>query len=485
MCHRHRHLSMTAPSTAIPAADFAAALDRIGGFEPVPRLAVAVSGGADSLALCLLADAWCRRRGGGVQALTVDHGLRPDSAAEARQVHAWLTERGIAHDILAWTGPKPRSGLQAAARSARYRLLTAFCRAQGLPDLLLGHQLEDQAETFLLRLGMGSGVDGLAGMAAVRCAAGVRLIRPLLTFPHARLEATCRAAGQAWIEDPSNQEEAFTRVRLRRLLADLETVGVGAAAIVASMAKLGTVRGWLEAETVALLDAAATVHPEGWLLLRLEPLRQADPMLAARALERCLRGIGGRLYPLRSRSLEHLFAAVCRPPQPERPPARTLGGCRIAPWSPPPETTAAASGSNLLICREFAAIPTEPVPLKGAEPVWWDRRFQLHTTETPGCEADGLSVAPVGSVGRARLIALTGCPGLAHLPAPVLSTLPGLWREGRLLGLPAIAGRDWETGATSCRLAVRATFAPAVPLGSSTGPVGWTEWGGKGQNGSP
>ncbi len=136
----------------------------LGPFEATPALAVAVSGGPDSLALAMLAKAWSDARGGSLVALTVDHGLRPESTGEARQVGRWLKKRGIPQRILRWDGPKPGSALQAEARSARYALLTGWCRARGILHLLLGHQREDQAETVLMRLERGSGPDGLAAM---------------------------------------------------------------------------------------------------------------------------------------------------------------------------------------------------------------------------------------------------------------------------------------------------------------------------------
>jgi tRNA(Ile)-lysidine synthase len=149
-------------------AELAAALESIGGFEARPVLAVAVSGGPDSLALVLLAEKWARQRGGQAWALTVDHGLRPESAAEARRVAFWLAARSIAHQILVWTGDKPASGIQEAARDARYRLLAEWCRTHGCLHLVAAHHREDQVETHLIRRRAGSGPDGLAGMSAVR-----------------------------------------------------------------------------------------------------------------------------------------------------------------------------------------------------------------------------------------------------------------------------------------------------------------------------
>ena len=152
----------------IGAAEFAALLDPLGPFEPAPLLAVGVSGGADSLALVLLADRWARARRGSVLALTVDHALRDGSAAEAAQVGHWLAARGIAHEVLRWDGPKPATAIQETARAARYRLLGQRCAGTGILHLLLAHHRDDQAETVLLRRAQGSGRDGLAGMAAIR-----------------------------------------------------------------------------------------------------------------------------------------------------------------------------------------------------------------------------------------------------------------------------------------------------------------------------
>ena len=178
-----------------------------GPFGPAPRVAVAVSGGADSMALLLLAKDWAP----GVAALTVDHGLRAGSTAEAAQVAAWCASRRIPHCVLAWTGRKPSSGIQEASRTARYELLTQWCRDRGYPHLLVGHHLEDQAETFLIRMQRGSGVDGLAAMPSTTARDGVRIVRPLLGVTPARLTAFLRAAGQPWIEDPSNDDPRFAR----------------------------------------------------------------------------------------------------------------------------------------------------------------------------------------------------------------------------------------------------------------------------------
>ena len=198
---------------------------RLGPWEDRPWLAVAVSGGPDSLCLTLLAHDWAAARGGEVIGLTVDHGLRPGSAAEASRVGEWLGGRGIRHQILNWRGGKPDTGIQEAARRARYQLLNQWVREHGCLHLLLAHTRDDQAETFVMRLGRGSGLRGLAAMPAVSYGADARLLRPLLGIRKSRLTAALRDTGQHWIDDPSNGDIRFERVRTRGFLARLENGG--------------------------------------------------------------------------------------------------------------------------------------------------------------------------------------------------------------------------------------------------------------------
>ncbi|MGH6981766.1 MAG: tRNA lysidine(34) synthetase TilS, partial [Stellaceae bacterium] len=205
---------MTAPPVAAP--EFADAMAALGPFERRPRVAVAVSGGADSMALLLLAREWAAARQGDVTALTIDHKLRPEAAKEARRVARWCKARGVVHRTLAWRGKKPKGDIQAAARAARYRLLEDWCVDAGVLHLLLAHHQDDQAETFLLRLARGSGLDGLAAIAPVAERPGCRLLRPLLAMSHGRLVATLEARGQVWLDDPSNDNERYARVRMRK-----------------------------------------------------------------------------------------------------------------------------------------------------------------------------------------------------------------------------------------------------------------------------
>ncbi|RTL62312.1 MAG: tRNA lysidine(34) synthetase TilS, partial [Hyphomicrobiales bacterium] len=243
--------------------------------EPGGGIAVAVSGGADSTALLLLFSRYHKAHHtalGPVAVITVDHRLRPESAQEAAGVAALCGRLDLEHVTLAWEGPKPESGLADAARRARYDLIARFMRARGLRVLLTAHTRDDQAETVLMRLARGSGVDGLAAMSTVsalpdasREAQPLRLVRPLLDTPKADLEAYLRRAGIPWAEDPTNLDPTYERPRLRAHAPMLAEIGLTADALVRSARRLQRVRAALEAITAAFLSSAAVeIHRLGF-----------------------------------------------------------------------------------------------------------------------------------------------------------------------------------------------------------------------------
>lgn len=203
------------------------------GLDCLPVLLLAVSGGPDSTALMWLAVRWRKslKAPPKLIAVTVDHGLRKESKREAAGVARLARRLGLAHRTLRWRGVKPRTGLQQAARMARYRLLAQAARAAGCVHVVTAHTLDDQAETVLIRMSRGSGLSGLGAMsrfAALPGDAQLRLVRPLLGIPKARLVATLRAAKIPFAEDPSNRDPRFARVRLRSVLPDLAREGLDA-----------------------------------------------------------------------------------------------------------------------------------------------------------------------------------------------------------------------------------------------------------------
>jgi len=427
---------------------FAELMAPLGPFEPSPLIAVGVSGGPDSLALCLLFRDWAVQRGGRVVALTVDHGLRAEAAAEALTVGRLLADRGIEHEILRIEAAAPATGIQAWARAERRRLLLARCADRGILHLALGHRLEDQAETLLLRLSRGSGPDGLAGMAAIREEGPARILRPLLGIARARIEATCRTFGLPWVEDPSNTVARFARGRLRAVAPLLAAEGMDAERLFDAARRAGRARAALDAAMAALLGRAARIYPEGYVLLDPRQLAGAPDELALRALRQVLAVVGASSRPVRDGALERLWthlAAEARMPV-ARPPARTLAGCRIGFWR-----------GSILVTREPAA--TGRVPIRPGEAVHWDRRFRVALPAPAG--EGGWTVASLGRVGQGpdgqRFSAFS-----ASLPSGARASLPAVWDRAGLLAVPAIGYARTPDAA-----GVTATFLPGISLSSA------------------
>jgi tRNA(Ile)-lysidine synthase len=409
------------------------ALARIGGFESRPLIAVATSGGPDSLALAILAGRWARARGGVAWALVVDHRLRPESAAEARAVGQWLTARGIPHAVLVWRGDKPVTGIQEAARAARYRLLGEWCASQGCLHLLTAHHRDDQAETYLIRRRAGSGADGLAAMPAVRELPRLRLVRPLLGVAKTRLAALLDAEGQDYVRDPSNRDPAFERARLR-----LSATSGEVDAAIAEARAHGLARIERERELGRLLARAVALHPAGFAVLDPVPLA-ASGALGEQALGRVAAVLGGAVYPLRRDRLRRLRLALGQP----EPRPRTLGGCRFVPWR-----------GRVLALRETArAAP--PLTLLPGTSALWDRRFRATLS--------GAAAGPVtvGALGAAGVAALPRAAIARENPLPRLAftVLPAVWDADGLAAVPHLRYRR-TTEASTARLA----FRPPVSL---------------------
>ncbi len=440
----------------LSADDFSSLMADFGPFERPPALAVAVSGGADSMALACLAQDWAGSHGGSIQALTVDHGLRKESRAEARQVGRWLAARGIAHTILTWRGDKPSAGIQAAAREGRYALLENWCRNKGVLHLLLAHHLEDQAETFLLRLGRGSGLAGLAGMAAVEYREGLRLLRPLLAVPKVCLAATLTARGQDWVEDPSNRNEKFRRVRARTILAGLAPEGLEAARIADAAARLRRASDAIDAQVSDVLVEAVIIHPEGYARLDAAALRAAPEEASLRALSRVLMTVSGQVYPPRFERLRHLHGGLADLAL-RRSGGRTLHGCRIAPGS----GAFRASRYGLVVTREMSAIG-DPVTLAAGASAVWDGRFRIGVVRSAGTGRQSWRVQPLGKAGWTEIRGQVNETRATAIPAAARLTLPAFY-DGK--GVVAMPHLDFvRRGAQTPKSAFTANFAPMLGL---------------------
>lgn len=333
------------------AAEFAAAMAyALAQGAPWPG-AVAVSGGADSTALMHLMAEWARGQGRGAPiVLTVDHGLRPGSGRVARSVVEQARELGLAARKLVWKGDKPEADIEAAAREARYRLMGGWCARHGVKGLYIAHTREDQAETFLLRLARGSGLDGLAAMRVVAAFpvpgnAHPAVVRPLLGMARRRLRDALEARGLGWSEDPMNADPRFARARLRAAWPSLEALGLTPARIASAACHLGRARDALEAATTALVEEACRFE-EDRILLDAVRFAAAPREIGLRALAHLLARLSGAPYRPRFERLERLYDAVVASAPTA---ARTLQGCRIGRAPKPLRVFGAAT---LMLTRE-------------------------------------------------------------------------------------------------------------------------------------
>ena len=401
--------------------EFAVCMAGLGPFGDAPELAAAVSGGPDSLALAVLAREWTASAGGTLTALILDHGLRPEAAAEAAATAGRLARLGVRTRILRLRGLASGSGTPARARRARLAMLEAAAAEIGIGWLLLGHQLDDQAETLLMRVLAGSGPAGLAGMAARRETTRVAILRPLLGVAPRRLEAALAARGLGWIVDPSNADPTFRRARLRTWRADAAGEGAATAALAEAALAAAGARRAAEADSARILAERVSLYPAGFARLSPGPIAPA----ALRALLRTLAGT--EFAPSEPRVVQ--LAACLRP--------ATLAGVRLVP--------AGRLGSGWLLVREARAMAPAVPAIPGAR---WDGRFRLAASARP----------PAG----ARLGALAAAAARfrphSRLPAVVLVTLPALRVGEEVVAVPHLG----YPGAAECaRMPI--IFSPNEP----------------------
>ena len=260
----------------------------------------------------------------------VDHGLRDGSAKEAAVVAEWARRAGFNAHVLNWRGAKPQSSVEEQARNARYALLGKWCREHGISQLLVAHTRDDQAETFLLRLGRGSGVDGLSSMSPraafpLKGYDGIELIRPLLSVGRSELREFLASRGADWLEDPMNADSRFARTRVRELLPHLESAGVSVSRIAQAAGHLARAREALDTETRSFLERHGRFQSQTFLVdgraLKLVPRE-----IGLRALSAALMRVSGAQYRPRFDRLQQLYEALVTRSFTQ---ARTLSGCRV------------------------------------------------------------------------------------------------------------------------------------------------------------
>ncbi|NND20218.1 MAG: tRNA lysidine(34) synthetase TilS [Silicimonas sp.] len=375
---------------------------------------VAVSGGSDSVAaLHLLADA-----GWNLHVVTVDHRLRDGSAAEAGFVGRIADDLGLPHSVLTWDHDGVQGNLQDQARRARYGLIRDWAASQGIRHVVLGHTMDDQAETVLMRIARGAGLDGLCGMASQREDAGVTWLRPFLTARREDLRAYLAARSAEWIDDPSNEDTRFDRVKARQAMAALAPLGIDAERLSAMSARLQDVRSDLDLRAREAFLAAGE-EDRGDLVLHFPDFRKAagGPEVLRRTFVAALRWVSGAEYPPRAEALSDLIGAL------RSGETRTLSGCVVT------------AERSVRFSREFNAVKD----LHGATDLPWDGRWVLE-----GPHAPDLDVRALGD-------AVKDCAGWRETGMPRTSLLasPAVWRGDALIAAP-VAGltNGWRASAT-------------------------------------
>lgn len=418
-----------APVSDAEAAElFAPLRDRAG-------VALAVSGGPDSSALLILYARAARVDPRLPQAfvLTVDHRLRPEAAAEARAVAALAARHGLPHRTLVRQGDKPAANLQAEARRARYDLLFDAARDLGLDAVVTAHHAEDQAETFLARLARGSGVVGLAAMARARTIDGLMLFRPFLDLAKARLAATLVDAGEGWIEDPSNRDSRFDRVRLRDAAPLLADLGLTRDRLTATARAMARAAAAIEGEVEAAIRDFVVVHDGGWATVVPARFAALPEEVRLRLLSRLTRAIGGADYGPRLEALEDLAAAFSGGDGRATIAARTLAGVRVE----------QRAGRIFLSAERGRGAPPSLALTPGEQGRWRGRRVGL-AADAPAAVA----IAPLGAAGRRRVFEVGGMPpdvlGMPPASAAVVESAPAVFVDGELVACPALG---WEAPA--------------------------------------
>jgi tRNA(Ile)-lysidine synthase len=408
----------------------------------IHRAALAVSGGSDSTALMLLFADWLAARHLAARectVLTVDHGLRPAATAEAFAVAARARQLGFCHAVLVWQGPKPVTGIQAAARAARYRLMFDYCRAHGLGLLLTAHTADDQAETLLMRLARGSGLDGLSAMRRFSVQSTgdgppIGVVRPLLQIAKSRLRATLEQRGEVWIEDPSNQDTSYERVRVRAAQPALGALGLTPDRLALSVRRLQRAHAALERSVADFWAPAAgnvVIGCCGDISIDRAAMAAAAEDIAIRVLARAVVAAGGTARPVALARLEQIAAAL----------GSGIGTSKVT----LARAKISAMGGRVLIEREPGRSALPRLALAVGQTRIWDRRFEVAARAPVEAPVEVRALGAEG-LGRLREIMTTAPRG----PTGALRSIPAFWSGDTLLAAPSL--RFWATDAARAGL---------------------------------
>lgn len=375
---------------------------------------VAVSGGGDSIALLVLMARYAKQTGIALHAISVDHGLRDGTDAELRLVSAQCAKLDVPHTVVHWTGWNGAGNLQSTARDARYDLIAKWARTHDIDVVALGHTADDQAETLLMRMARGAGVDGLAAMAFASQRHGVTLLRPLLGVAREDLRDLLRQENMTWAEDPSNENRDFERIRMRDALKALAPLGLNAQTLAVVACNMSDARVALEWHTsLAAKDACEVTL--GTVRIDLERYNALPVEIARRLLVRAIRWVNGANYSPRRGGVSQVQTAM------DNGISSTLDGCQIV-----------CKQGRVYVCRELNAVREMIGPMDGL----WDGRWRIIGPS----ERKELCVAPLGELGVRSSEAWREL----GLPREAILSLPAVWSGGELIASPLIEnGPEW------------------------------------------
>ena len=354
-------------------------------------VAVAVSGGPDSLFLCHAVKRWSSHyQPTQLWALTIDHQLRPESTNEAAKVKLWCESMGYKHQTIPWIGTKPTSRIQETARNQRYQLLSKFCEQQQITYLLTAHHRDDQIETIMMRLLKGSGLKGLLGMKALQKKDYGYLVRPFLSFRKRAIVHYLDMMNIPYIQDPSNTSSLFERTTLRQWLSN----GPDLSSIMMTAERLQGIYDWIYQDIERFFIDFIQIMPEGYI--RINKAALCDQHLEKKVfiLERIICQMGHHEYAPKHQCIKILVSKLSNTPQ-------TLGGCVIK-----------QDKNFVYVFREDRAI--NPIPVKKGQRIFWDRRFHVIAS------SDGM-ILPLREKGHKL--------AHAHIPYFARRSMPGILKE--------------------------------------------------------
>ena len=369
------------------------------------QIAVAVSGGSDSIAALHLMTRAAMTRGWMVHAVTVDHRLRPEAADEASFVAGVCIGLGISHQTLIWDHDGVTGNLMDKARRARYRLIAEWARGRGIEYVVLGHTANDQAETFLMELARAAGLDGLSGMRVGWREGATFFTRPFLNTTREALRSFLRGQGCAWIEDPTNDDESFARIKARRALVALQPLGISVETLSRVADNLDMARSVVRAVTIKAAEKVIDEQAGGLRVDRVA-FSALQMEIQRQVLIASLMWVSGAEYPPRGKALDHVEWQIMQGKD------ATLSGCRIR-----------VTDTEVHIMREPRAVAGVICPPDHL----WDNRWRVEGPAKPGLE-----VRALGAVG------LRACKDwrATGISRDALLVSPAVWRGDVLVAAP-------------------------------------------------